>query len=91
MYKVFRFSREKDAILKQSRGFSFEDIITSIENGWLIALEPHDNKEKYAHQVILSVQMSDGIYTVPAVPEWDDTLFLKTAYRSRVATKRFNS
>ncbi len=89
MYQVFRFSEEKDLFLRECRWFSFEDIIASIENGNVVSIRPHHNLNKYPHQIILSVKMHDGVYEIPAVQEDENTLFLKTAYHSRVATKKF--
>jgi hypothetical protein len=69
MYMLFRFDPSKDMILREIRGFGFEDIIDAIEDGHLISISPHQNHEKYPHQMIFYVQMPDGVYMVPCVPE----------------------
>lgn len=86
----YSYNLEKDKILRETRGFGFENIISAIGDGNLIAVEKHSNNEKYSHQNILYVRMSDGIYAIPSVINGEE-IFFKTAYRSRVATKRFNS
>lgn len=86
----YSYGSEKDEILRNVRGFWFEDIISAIESGNLLAVEKHSNTEKYSHQDILYVRMSDGVYAVPSVISGEE-IFFKTAYRSRLATKRFNS
>ena len=86
----YSYSSEKDGILRTVRGFWFENIISAIESGNLVAVEKHHNDEKYSHQDILYVRMSDGVYAIPSIIKWEE-IFFKTAYRSRTATKRFNS
>lgn len=86
----YSFWSEKNETLIRERGFSFEDIIESIQRGNLLETRSHPNADRYPHQHILYVQMSDGVYAIPCIQNEDET-FLKTAYRSRTATKRFNS
>ena len=48
--KIIRYSLEKNEILKKERNISFEDVILSIENGYLLDDIEHPNKEKYQNQ-----------------------------------------
>ena len=66
---IFRFDPSKDAMLREVRGFGYDDIILSIEAGGLISQTPHPNQEKYPHQEMLYVKMHDGIYMVPCIYE----------------------
>ena len=77
--KVIRYSLEKNEILKKERNISFEDVILSIENGYLLDDIEHPNKEKYQNQniFIILVQIKNYVYLVPYVEE-EDYIFLKT-------------
>ncbi|MDD5197628.1 MAG: toxin [Candidatus Gracilibacteria bacterium] len=86
----YLFGSEKNEQLKNERGFSFEDIIVALQQDGLIHSEKHPNAGKYENQHVLYVKMTDGIYVVPCILG-EDEIFLKTAFRSRVATKKFNS
>jgi hypothetical protein len=52
----YRWSIEKNNRLKAdaSRGICFEDIVTAIKSGGLLADIEHTNKTKYPHQRISS-------------------------------------
>lgn len=78
----YRFNEDKNQILLDQRGFSFEHIIACIEAGGLKKVVRHTST-KYSHQYILHVYMNEYMYEVPCVREWTDTFFIKTAYPSR--------
>jgi hypothetical protein len=86
--KPFRWSPEKNDLLKQERGIGFERILVAIESGGLRDIVAHPNQARYAHQRILVVSCDDYVYLVPFVEE-DDYLFLKTIIPSRKATRDF--
>ncbi|OGK13539.1 hypothetical protein A3A93_00195 [Candidatus Roizmanbacteria bacterium RIFCSPLOWO2_01_FULL_38_12] len=84
----YDYNEEKNQLLKESRGISFEDIINAIEDGYLIANIPHFKKEKYKNQFLLLVKFQNSIYVVPYVKDKKHKkLFLKTIYKSRRFTK----
>lgn len=85
----FRYDFEKNALLLSSRGIGFEEIITELQNGNLLAIEPHHNQKKYPGQKIMYVRCLTQVYVVPYVTEPDGAFFLKTAFPSRKATKDF--
>ena len=87
---IFSFSPEKNEYLKSTRDISFEKIIESMESGGILARTLHENTEKYPNQEIFYVKKGNYVYRVPFVEE-DGKIFLKTAYASRVATKKFLS
>lgn len=86
--KYHNWNNEKNAKLKKDRKISFEDIIYYIENGQLLAIIDHPNKEKYSHQQMYVVNVSDYVYLVPFVED-DNEVFLKTIIPSRKATRDF--
>ena len=89
--KVIRYSLEKNEILKKEWNISFEDVILSIENGYLLDDIEHPNKEKYQNQniFIILVQIKNYVYLVPYVEE-EDYIFLKTIIPSRQMNKKYN-
>ena len=89
--KIIRYSLEKNEILKKERDIGFEDVILSIENGYLLDDIEHPNKEKYQNQniFIILVQIKNYVYLVPYVEE-EDYIFLKTIIPSRQMNKKYN-
>ncbi len=84
----YNWDKEKNLLLKQTRGVSFEQIIVLIEEGYLLDILEHPNKEKYAHQKILIVNVNDYIHAIPFV-ENENERFLKTIIPSRKYTKKY--
>ena len=62
--KTIRYSLGKNEILKKERDISFEDVILSIENGFLLDDIEHSNKEKYENQniFIILVEIKNYVY-----------------------------
>lgn len=85
---IFEWNTEKNMKLKKERGISFEAIVASIDDGWLIDITEHPNQDKYGHQEVLCVAWNDYTYLIPFVRD-NDTLFLKTIIPSRKATKKY--
>lgn len=83
----FRYNIEKNAWLLANRGMGFEEMITEINNGNLLTIKMHHDQQKYPGQKIMHVKCLNQVYLVPYVIELDGTVFLKTAYPSRKATK----
>ena len=86
--KPFRWSVEKNALLQQERGLSFEQVTVAVESGGLLDIVAHPNAERYPRQRIMVVVIDDYAYLVPYVEE-EDHLFLKTIIPSRKATRDF--
>lgn len=84
----FSWDPEKNEKLKTERHVSFEDIIDSMEHGFLLETVDHPNTEKYPHQRMFVVQIKDYVYLVPFV-ENEGVTFLKTIVPSRKATKKY--
>ena len=86
--KPFRWSVEKNELLKSVRGVSFESIIVAVESEGLLDIVEHPNKSKYPNQKILVVSFDGYVYLVPFVEE-KDHFFLKTVIPSRKATRDY--
>ena len=88
--KAIRWNAQKNIQLMHERGVSFEEILSSIEQGGLITVLEHPNQQKYPNQRIWVVQVRAYAHLVPLV-ESADEIFLKTIMPSRRATKQFLS
>ncbi len=88
--KPFRWSPEKNELLKRERGISFEEITVAVEAGTLLEVVPHPNAAKYPRQKVMVVGVAGYAYLVPYVEE-EDHFFLKTIIPSRKATRDFIS
>ncbi len=86
--KPFRWSPEKNAVLQEERGVSFESMVVAIEHGGLLDILAHSNEQKYPKQRVLVVSHDSYAYLVPFVEE-DDYFFLKTVIPSRNATRDY--
>ena len=86
--KPFRWSPEKNDLLRAERGISFEEIVVAIEAGALLEVVPHPNPKKYPRQRVMVVEVIGYAYLVPFVEE-EDHFYLKTVIPSRKATRAF--
>ena len=86
--KPIRWSPEKNLELMQTRGISFEEILSSIDQGGLLMTLEHPNQGKYPNQKIWVVKLREYAHLVPFV-ESEEHIFLKTIMPSRKAKKQF--
>ena len=86
--KPIRWSPDKNIELMLQRGVSFEEILSSIEQGGLLTVLAHPNQRKYPNQKIWVVKLRDYAHLVPLVDS-EDEIFLKTIMPSRKATKLY--
>lgn len=86
--KYFNWNEEKHALLKRTRGVSFEEIVIRIQNGGVLNRIDHPNQEKYRNQKMFIVEMRRYVYIVPYV-ESEHELFLKTIIPSRKENRRY--
>jgi uncharacterized DUF497 family protein len=86
--KYHTWDYEKNELLKNERGISFEDILYHIETGCLLAVIEHPNRDKYPNQKMYIVNIDNYAYLVPFVED-DEHVFLKTIIPSRKATRRY--
>ena len=88
MIKKYHYNQIKNQKLKMERGVCFDEVIAWIEAGKIVAVVAHPNQEKYPEQEIYIIENDGYAYNVPFVVD-GDTIFLKTIFPSRKATKRF--
>ena len=86
--KRFAWNVEKNALLKKTRGISFEDILFHLQAGDVLDIVAHPNQDRYAGQMVYVVAVDEYVYLVPFV-ESDEEVFLKTIIPSRKATKQY--
>ena len=83
----YAFDPQKNAWLIRERGISFEHIIALIESSKLVRVLEHPNAERYPNQLLYEVDVDGYVHIVPVVRD-SRTLFLKTIYPSRKATRK---
>lgn len=87
---TFNWDPEKNALLKRTRGVSFEEIVVAIEDGDVLDVLSHPNQERYRNQQVYLVAYLDYVFVVPFVrDDANDQIVLKTIYPSRKYTKRY--
>lgn len=86
--KPANWSAEKNIRLKAERGVSFEEVLSAMSHGGLLAVLKHPNSDQYPNQQMLVVRIRAYAYLVPFV-ETEDEVFLKTIIPSRKATRRY--
>lgn len=85
---IFRWNAEKNEVLAQERGITFEEIVQRIESGAKVIETDHPNRKKYPNQKILIIDVDGYAYLVPCVIDKNE-YFLKTIIPSRKATKKY--
>ena len=88
--KTYNWNADKNHLLVQERGISFERIVFEISAGNELAVLEHPNQDKYPGQRISMVQVGDYVYAVPFV-ETETEIFLKTIIPSRKAKRQYRS
>ena len=86
--KYVDWGDEKNEKLKSKRGVSFEDVITAMEEGKVLATINHPNQSKYPNQKVFIINLNEYCYTVPFI-ETGEKIFLKTIIPDRKATKKY--
>lgn len=84
--KYFDWSEDKNTWLLHQRGVSFELCVSYIEQGYI--LDILQNNSPREHQKVFIINIEGYAYRVPFVED-DEKIFLKTAYPSRIDTKKY--
>lgn len=84
----FAWSEEKNAILREERGISFEEIVFHLRRGDLLDILEHSNPGRYPGQRVFVVDVDGYVYLVPFVEDAQE-VFLKTIIPSRKATRQY--
>jgi hypothetical protein len=79
------WNQDKNNLLKESRGVSFEQVEEEILKGDFIGPENHPARE---NQMRIIVKLNGYPCVIPLVIEDDGTWFLKTIYPSRKMKER---
>lgn len=86
--KLITWNPEKNKLLQEERGISFEDVVLHISVGDILETFNHLNQERYPGQQVHVIDVEGYAYLVPFV-ESEDEVFLKTIIPSRKATKTY--
>ena len=82
MDKVYyTWSEEKNKLLKEIRGISFEKVLLAIENEQIIDIIDNPSSN-HKDQKCYVLEICDYVYLVPFVKK-DNEIFLKTIFPSR--------
>ncbi len=85
---MYSYGKEKNEILKQTRGIGFEEIIMAIEAGRIFDVYNHPDQVSYPDQKIFVVEALGYVYLVPFIRN-ENGIFLKTIIPSRKAKRIF--
>jgi len=86
----FDWNDEKNEFLESTRGICFEDVIIHVQNGCVIEVIRHPNRQRYPKQNIMVLDVEGYIYLVPYIKS-RGTRFLKTIIPSRKAAPEYLS
>jgi len=85
----FDYSPEKNLFLKEIRGISFEEVELAIDEGRVLDITDHPNRNKYPNQKVYVLNINNYVYLVPFVKKSEKEIFLKTIFPSRKAVKKY--
>ena len=86
--KSYAWIEDKNRLLKNERGVSFEEVLAAIVSGAVLDIVEHPNQDRYPNQRIFIVQLRAYAWLVPFT-ENNEEVFLKTIIPSRKATKQY--
>lgn len=86
--KVIAWNPEKNRLLQEERGVSFEDVVVHMMAGAILDTFEHPNQKRYPGQQIHVIEIEGYAWLVP-FEESEDEVFLKTIIPSRNATKTY--
>jgi len=84
----FDWNDEKSESLEKARGICFEDVVIHIQNGCVLEVIKHPNRDRYPKQNVIVLDIEGYVYLVPYVKS-RGTRFLKTIIPSRKATREY--
>ena len=86
---MIRWNEEKNNTLKRDRHMSFERIAEVITEGRHLDVVKHPTRD---NQSMFIVRLDGYVWVVPFVLEADgETVFLKTAFRSRKFNRKYGA
>lgn len=84
----FDWSDEKNEILERTRHVCFEEVVVCIQNGDVLDVIRHPNRERYPNQNMIVLNVDGYVWFVPYVKA-KGVRFLKTIIPSRKATREY--
>ena len=84
----FNWDDKKNELLEKTRGVCFESVVVCIQNGDVLDVIRHPNRERYPGQNIIVLNMTGYVWLVPYVKS-KGIRFLKTVIPSRKATREY--
>lgn len=78
--KIFKWNIDKNQLLLESRGITFEEIVAAIDAGQLVSELRHPTRP---NQFIMVVMIDGYPWDIPYVIQEDGFKFLKTAFPNR--------
>jgi len=84
----YLWDKDKNKLLKETRGVSFEQAVMHIQNGDVLDIIEHPNQDKYTNQYVIILNINNYAYAVPFVQQKTER-FLKTIIPSRRLTKKY--
>src|SRR5438093_1592046 len=73
----FDWNDEKNELLERVRGISFEEVLVHIQNGGVVDIIRHPNRDRYSDQNIIVLNIDGYVWLVPYVKA-KGIRFLKT-------------
>lgn len=86
--KLITWDEKKNALLRERRGVSFEDVAGILVRSGPVWAREHQRPDKYPGQRQLGVVIAGYVFIVP-YEETDETIHFKTVYPSRRATGEY--
>ena len=86
----FDWDDEKNLFLERTRGIGSEDVVFHIQNGDVLDVIRHPNKNRNPKQNIIILNVEGYVYLIHYVKE-KGTRYLKTIIPSRKATREYLS
>ena len=84
----FDWDDEKNEMLERVPGVCFEDVLVCIQNGGVINVIRHPQRDRYPRQSIIVLNVEGYVWLVPYVKS-RGVRFLKTIIPSRKATREY--
>ena len=83
------FNKEKNELLKASRGICFDDVVEAIKSNSVLDNKDHHDPSR-SHQKLLIVDIDGYAYVAPyVIDDEKKEIFLKTVYPSRDYTQQY--
>ena len=86
--KPIHWDSEKSKKLKDSRGVSFEEVFSLIEEHKIVAVVNNPNQDRYPEQKLILLIINSYIHCIPFVED-EEKIFLKTIFASRKYHKKY--